>query len=296
MAYKTLFNNSFHSTLLRQEKFIKKELLAYKSEKRKYDFANGEIGRKLLKDRKDIEKLFPFFRYSEYFETFQDRENLYSNDSMELVLENEIKELFDNGLNFGVSDYNIFIEQFAIFMGLEESRKNFGAQNWLNELYYEFDEIDKVSLEEIKNIKEHFDYIRLTKIKYPGSHLIDKKTKSSKINKKFILPNLNEDERILLNHYLTRDNLFNKVDMAKIMALMNKPILSSTSIFNEETRKNEYYNKLRRGYDYYGAGKGEDLLNSLLIQVKPYKIVKLNSAIKMDLNKILNDKINKKNF
>lgn len=296
MAYKTLFNNSFNSTILRQEKFIKKELLAYKSEKRTYDFASGEVGKKLLKDRNETEKSFPFLRYPEYFETFKERGNLYTEDKLNLILKNEMKDLFDCGEIFGAANYEYFIEQFAIFMGLEDARKNFGAKKWLNELYYEYDEIEKLSLKEVKNIKEHVDFIRLTKIKYPGSQLIANKTKLTKVDKEFILPNLNEDERILLNHYFTMDNLFNKIDKAKITALMNKHILSSTSIFNEETRKNEYYNKLRRGYDYYGAGKGEDLLKSLLIQVKPYKIEKLNSAIKMDLNKILNDKINKKNF
>ncbi len=287
MDYKTIYLEKYYKTLKDQEDTVKTMFTELKAENRSYSYSRDKIGSMLFSKKHEFESAYPINILSQYESLLKERKQLYSEDSLKLIFQNEIKDIFQEKKPFGILEYSRFLENLATWNGLKDAYSNFGAHNWLMELYYEYDEIEKISLyPKIINIKEHKDFIRLSSKKFPGyGKSKDSKPEISKTEVNLELPILDNDEKLLLIHYLLHSNSLEKIEKVKILALVGTTPISA-KIFKQESRKNNDYNQVRKGYEYLGKKKAQEKLKSLLQQVEVFKIGNLNRAIKLDLNKL----------
>lgn len=295
MDYKKIYLQRYYATLDDQEKKVKDILDKFKVKDRTYPYSRDEVSGILFRSEKEFESLYPFESIPEFHELFQNNKDYYAKDNLKLILENEFKELFKEVKPFEIRDYHSFLSLYAQWNGLKDAYYNFGAQTWLNELYYENNEIEKISLTALQgDIKEHEDYIRLIKKKLPDIEELKTPKKASqkenKVESQSITPNLDNDEKLLLIHYLLHSDSLEKFEKVKILALLGTTPIDS-SIFQQESRMNKHYNQVIKGYEYFGKKSGKDKLTSLYEQVESFKISNLNRAIKMDLNKVKKEEI-----
>ncbi|WP_029034542.1 hypothetical protein [Salinimicrobium terrae] len=287
MDYKTIYLEYYNKTLKDQEDTVKTMFTELKAENRSYSYSRDKIGSMLFSKKHEFESAYPIHILSQYESLLKERKQLYSEDSLKLIFKNEMKDIFQEKKPFGILEYSRFLENLATWIGLKDAYSNFGAHNWLMELYYEYDEIEKISLyPKIINIKENKDFIRLSSKKFPRyEKLKDSKPEISKTEVNLELPILDNDEKLLLIHYLLHSNYLEKIEKVKILALVGTTPISA-KIFKQESRKNNDYNQVRKGYEYLGKKKAQEKLTSLLHQVEIFKIGNLNRAIKLDLNKL----------
>lgn len=287
MDYKSIYLQHYNKALKDQEKSVIKIFAELKAKKRTYFYSRDKISRMLFMEKEEFESMYRLDILSKYVDLIKQPEDFYSEDNFNLILENEIKEIFQEEKPFGMLEYHQFLKKIAHWHGLKDAYFNFGAHNWLMELYYEYGEIEKISLDPlVKDIKVHEDFIRLSSKKFPDYEKIVKPEPIKfKTEAKLELPILDYDEKLLLIHYLLHSSSIEKIEKVKILALLGTTPIS-VDIFKQESRNNNQYNQIRRGYQYTGIKKARENLKSLFEHVEIFKIDNLNRAIKIDLNKL----------
>lgn len=309
MDYKELHAHYYDPSFQYYENWIKEKLIEFKREGRTYFSAEDKIRPILLNKYSSIPPGHQKPFYFEISRIFEDRDDYYSNNSIRKILSNEIKDLYDKNEGLNNKSYELFLPSFAKFQGIYDAYNFYKRITNIVKYYYDRDELHKFKLEPVKHYKEHSQYFDLLQSNISNYDQLDKdqielnhdgkfcyngeeKTQEM-VDKEFKvnsiidspLPILDNDEKLLLIHYLIRAKLLEDIDKMKILALLDTPPID-ISIFKEKSRENRQYNIINKGYDYFGKKTGLKLLVSLYDQVEYLKIINLNRALKIDLNKL----------
>lgn len=308
MDYKKVYLEHYTPTFQQHEKWIKEKLIEYKKEDRTYFSAENKIRQSLQKDYSAIPPKNQQHFYQEIVRTLEARNTFYSNNRLSKILSIEIKDFYEDNEGLGLDSYDCFIQSFANFQGIYDAHNFYGRITNIVKIYYDLDELDKFKLEAVKQYKEHSQYIGLAKSKFSNYDQLDQdrieldregkftyKEKNADSEKDKVLdligkedsalPLLDNEEKLLLIHYLISAKSLDDIDKIKILALLDTPPID-ISIFKEKSRENRQYNIINKGYNYFGKKTGLKLLYSLYDQIQYLKINNLNRAIKMDLNKL----------
>ncbi|AVR46769.1 hypothetical protein C7S20_16705 [Christiangramia fulva] len=306
MDYKELFEQYYKSTFRHYEKWLKLELVKYKKEERTYRSAEKRSRQKVYDDYFAIPPKNQENFFYEIAQGFDNKDKHYTSNSISKILSNEVRDLYEENENSTFGSYIEFIQTFSKYKAIYDVYNLSGRISRIVKTYYDQDELFRFKLEPLNHYKEYSDFNRLVKEKYPsysstdlekididpyGEFYIenqkDEILKESKpIEKKPIedspLPNLDDDEKLLLIHYLLKYKSLTNTEKVKIFALLGKTPVD-ISIFQESARENTLYNKIQKGHKYYGTKKATAKLKMLYSQIEYLEIDNLKGAIKVDL-------------
>lgn len=317
MDYKKIFESTF-SKVINQKKILAKEIMVKsKQEGRAFDFVYSAIREAFYKEIKELDIKAPY-DLKKFHDLLSKGNDFYSTDVVKNMLEYELQNLFTE--SYKGKSYASLVDQLATRFAL---RRSLLANQWnyeYSEYLFHYGHYEKYTLQVYKrgissiqdfikyekrneyqlrspygyipNIKDVEDLEKQLNSEINGSQKVEKIKKNHSNNAESPIPDLNEDEKLLLIHYLIRSTSLDKIEKVKILALLgNSPI--NLDIFKQESRDNIQYQQVLKGYQYRGIKKAKEILSSLYDQVEVFKIENLNKSIKMDLNAIKNEQIKK---
>ena len=221
-----------------------------------------------------------------------------------------------------MANYGEFVVKLATYKALDDALRTFGNLNWLMELYYEYNEIDKLKLSYFKDVKKHPDYIRLTNQKYPNLKTIDPDqdidlddmrnisskvdtaldTKQATINLSNISPTLDTndfkqiddkinlfstDEKILILSFLNSLSTKSRIEIPDTEIVRIHVIcegIFTKDIFLQESNSLNYMRKFSKGIHYYPKrNKQIELQNSISLKLDQLPLPKFKKIYEQNI-------------
>ena len=288
MDYKDIYLSYYSPAFLEQESWIKCKLLELKKKNNTFQKASNIIDDLIRNKFAYLNLNFVRDDNHLFIITLNSKNELYvgeNEENLQSVLNEEILGLYKTH-NKGefYSSYEEFLKDLGKYKGLIDAKNFYKIILPLVEVFYKENRLDKFKLEEVETYEDHSAY-NLFKDHFEKEKKESKKSIKIEFLNDSPLPVLDNEEKLLLIHYLLSAKSLDDIDKIKILALLDtSPI--DISIFKEKSRENRQYNLINKGYNYFGKKTGLKLLFSLYDQIQSLKINNLNRVIKMDLNKL----------
>jgi hypothetical protein len=214
MEYYNIYLKEENSILKEKEEEIKSDLLIYRKEERQFEYCVQQIKDKLLKRVSELESTLKN-KYVGTLEIFNKHEELYQNNSIENVLNDEVhRKYIENNLSEIIS-FEELIKSISAFKCLLKIYDLLNSNKQVYSKLYELNRIDEFILQEVlkskklKALSKEFQInIGTEKKNNSSKQVIDKKASSSNNNLpprknklRAIIKTFTDNEKYLLLHY-----------------------------------------------------------------------------------------------
>lgn len=292
MDYKSYYSSTYTPNFEEHSLLIKEHFVKSKSRGKTFLAAREKLSKKYQ------EKISLYnsslVRNSDLLQIFETRDQLYNGeniDTIEAILEDEVKDFFeDDSKSKNYPSYSHFLKELGKFKGIYDAKNFSGRISKLIEALYNEDKLNwlkELAFEEVKHYRDHSLFQNHKRYfenkigdedkehKFSPTPDINVNPEYQEIENKINL--LTNDEKILilsvLNSLSTKDRIeIPATEIVRIHYICEG--VFSNEIFLQESNSLIYMRKFSKGIYYYNRKKQLELKNSTLRKLDPLPLTK----------------------